>query len=531
MGGMAGAMVVSPGASTRGVPVRQRLAALAAVIAILAAACSGHAQHMAAARAGEASPVMATQSLQRTGWNVHARRFMYPPTFSVAPAAQAKSYSAIVQAKAGDLRQQARSETADVDLAGIWDALPAARGYTVCLEAFDAEGRLLGRSGSFDFFKVAPFAGRAGEAQRPYVESGRQCADYVMAKWLSGWKTAEPGKAPSVEFPSLFYSAYIRLLVTYAGLDPQRPEAQEALSLAKKVALDLVKNSTPAEWACLNMPLSHKPGRYLQISRTAMAGMAYLDLSAATGDATFRDAAMRIADTLKATQLPDGRWYFRVDPRTGTMAEDYTSDQAQAISFLDDLADRYGRQDLAAARDKAVRWMLANPVKTRLWQQQWDDVPLKEPYTNLEFYDTVFFGLFLLKHATPQNGYQQTAAELYRYVEDQFVLWENSYNPEFVSPSVKEQYLCYIPIDWHAAHFIRFSTAMHQATGQAIYLEKARAMADVLTKVQHAEGYYPTWMRRKGAGMDYSDIWPNCTSYTGEMLMKLGRYVEGLERK
>jgi hypothetical protein len=348
--------------------------------------------------------------------------------------------------------------------------------------------------------------------------------------WLAGWKTAGPGQVPSPEFPALFYSAYIRLLVTYAGLAPESPAARDAIALARKIGLELVRTSTPADWAYPNMPLSHKPGRYLQVSRTAMAGMAYLDLAAATGDAAFLGAAMKIADALKAAQLPDGRWYFRVDPRTGAVAEDYTSDQAEAILFLDDLVVRHGRTDLAAARDKAVGWMLANPVKTRLWQQQWDDVPLKEPYANLEFYDTVFFGLFLLRHATAENGYQQVAVELYRYIEDQFVLWENSYNAGFIAPSVKEQYVCYVPIDWHAAHFIRFSMALHQATGQAVYLEKARAMADTLTAVQHPEGYYPTWMRRKGAGVDYGDIWPNCTSYTAEMLIKLGRYVEGLEK-
>lgn len=409
--------------------------------------------------------------LKRTGWNVHAQRFMYAPTFSATPAPQARSYAVAVQAKAGDLREQARSDTADIDLSGIWGALPAACGYTAWIEAFDAGGKPLGRTADFGFFKVAPFAGRSGEPKCGYVESGRKCAECVMAKWLAGWKTAEPGQIPCLEFPALFYSAYIRLLVTYAGLAPDSPGARDAVALARKIGLELVRTSTPADWAYPNMPLSHKPGRYLQVSRTAMAGMLYLDLWTATGDAAFLGAAMRIADTLKATQRSEGRWYFRVDPRTGAMAEDYTSDQAEAILFLDDIVDRHGRKDIASTRDEAVRWMLANPVKARLWQQQWDDVPLKELYTNLEFYDTVFFGLYLFKHATPQNGYERVAADLFRYVEDQFVLWENAYNPEFIAPSVQEQYVCYIPIDWHAAHFIRFSMALHQATGEPVYLE------------------------------------------------------------
>ena len=280
------------------------------------------------------------------------------------------------------------------------------------------------------------------------------------------------------------------------------------------------------------MPLSHKPGQYLQVSHAAMAGLAYLDLHAATGDREFLDAALKIAQTLKSTQLPDGRWYFRVDAMTGKMVEDYTSDQAEAICFLDALARNHGRRELIPIVERATQWMLSNPVKTNHWQQQWDDVGLQPPYRNLEFYDAAFFAMHLLRYATPQNGYRQVAEDLFRYIEDQFVLWENSYNPQFIAPGVQEQYLCYITIDWHAAHFIRLCMAMHQATGDAIYLKKAAAMADTLTVIQHADGYFPTWMRQTPAKepetlgtIDYSGLWPNCMSYTAEVLIKLDLYL------
>ena len=469
-----------------------------------------------------------TGGLQRTGWNVHARRFLYAPTFEVVAPAGARRYVLGVAGAPDGASRQVKSDTPAFDLAGIWDDLPHGRRYSAWIQAFGQAEQPLGTTRTFSFFKVAPFAGKLPPAKCGYVDSGRRCAEYVMQKWLAGWKTDEGAKAAPPNYPCLFYSAFIRLLTTYAGLDPQSPKAREATATARKIGLRLIETSTPGDWAYPNMPLSHKPGRYLQVSRTAMAGMAYVDLAAGAADKAFLEAALRIAETLEARQLPDGRWYFRVDPRTGRAAEDYTSDQAEAIVFLDRLIREHGRKDLVAARDRAVRWMLDGPVKTRHWQQQWDDVPLKAPYTNLEFYDTVFFGLFLLRHATAENGYQAVAAELFRYVEDQFVLWESSYNPGFISPSVKEQYLCYQPIDWHAAHFIRFCMGLHQATGDGAYLDKARAMADSLTVVQHPDGFYPTWMRRKGAGVDYGGIWPNCTSYTGEMLIRFGKYVEKL---
>jgi hypothetical protein len=424
------------------------------------------------------------------------------------------------------------SAPAAVDLAGMWDELPGAARYSAWIEALDGEGRTLARTAPFAFHKVASFTGGYRKAARPYAESGRRCAEYVL-KTLAAWKTIEPGKAPQVELPALFYSAYIRVLVTYAEQDPQAPAAAEALATATKIGLHMIKASTPADWAWPNMPLSHKPGGYLQVCRTAMAGMVYLDLLRATGDKRFLDAAMKIADTLKARQLPEGRWHFRVDPKSGKCAEDYTSDQAEAVCFLDALIAGHGRSDLAAARDKAVKWMLDNPVRTNYWQQQWDDVGVVAPLHNLEFYDTVFLGLYLLDHATQANGYVEIARGLHRYVEDQFVLWEDSFDPTFIAPGVLEQYVCYITIDWHAAHYIRFCMALHKATGEGVYLDKARAMADTLTVIQHVDGYYPTWMRMTPAAqpgglgrIDYNGLWPNCMSYTGEMLMKLGRYID-----
>jgi maltose/maltodextrin transport system substrate-binding protein len=266
-----------------------------------------------------------------------------------------------------------------------------------------------------------------------------------------------------------------------------------------------------------------------------MVGMAYLDLYAVTQDESFLNAAIRIADTLKKTQFDDGRWYFRVDPQTGKMLEDYTSDQVESILLLDELIRNHKRKDLVETRDKAVRWMLANPCKTFHWQQQWDDVKTLAPYENLEWYDTGLFIEYLLRYATPENGYAKIALELLYYIDDQFIEWEPS--GEYITPGAREQYVCYHIIDWHTAHYIRVCMAFHRHTKDEAYLRKACAMADTLTVIQHPDGFYPTWMRHKPArdnprqlrDINYSDTWANCSSYTGEILMKLGVYLKEMD--
>ena len=338
-------------------------------------------------------------------------------------------------------------------------------------------------------------------------------------------------------FPALFYSSYIRLLTTYIRTNPKGELAEQALAQAKKYGQDMLQGSTAADWVYANVPMSHNP-KVFQVVRGGMAGMAYLDLYAATRDTTWLDAASRIADTLKKNQLPEGRWPFRIEPRTGKVLEDYTSDQAEAILLLDELLRNHGRKDLQETLDKAVRWMLENPCKTFQWQQQWDDVGTNGPYRNLSWFDTALFIEYLLRHATPQNDYEATAKGLARYIEDQFVEWEPVGNE--ITPGVREQYVCYPIIDRHTARTTSvFCMNFHAKTKDDVWLKKACAMADTLTAIQHANGFYPTWMNHKPSkeaptelkDINYNDIWPNCSSYAGEMLLRLGEYVKGAAGK
>lgn len=455
--------------------------------------------------------------LWRAGWNSHVKqRFMHPPQFSFTAVENASLYRCSVIWKGSESTASVKSDTPTVDLGGIWHKLPHAGRFEVLTEALDAEGALLGHT-RFAITRIAPFQGPYRPKKLGYRESGVKAAKWVL-------KESKDDKAG--KFPALFQSAYIRILTTFAKLHPDDEHAAEALDVAKKHGHSLIQGSTPPDWAYANMPMSHDRS-LLQICRAGMVGMAYLDLFAVTGDKVFRDAAMRIADTLKQKQLQDGRWYFRVEPKSGKVQSDYTSDQAEAILLLDELIRNHAREDLAEAKERAVTWMLENPCKTYHWQQQWDDVGTNLPYRALEWFDTGLFIEYLLRYATPENEYERIAESLLRYIDDQFVEWEPA--GDYVTPGVREQYVCYHVIDWHCAHYIRVCMAFYAHTSNKTYLEKAKAMADTLTAIQHPEGYYPTWMSHSPTAedltslrnIDYSRNWANCTSYTGEMLMKL----------
>ena len=290
---------------------------------------------------------------QRTGWNSHVKqRYMHPPVFHFTPLENGILYRChLWEQSAANNTYQVESAASDVDLASIWERLPSAGNFQVIAEAFDASRNVVGKT-SFQFSKIAPFRGPYREGKGSYLESG-----FKAALWL----LSDQSDVKATQFPALFRSAYIRILTTYARINPESEKAQAAITLAKKYGESLISESTPSGWVYGDMPLSHHP-ECLQVGRAGMVGMAYLDLHAATRDESFLKAAMRIGDTLKKTQLDDGRWYFRVDPQAGKMLEDYTSDQAEAILLLDELIRNHKRDDLAETRDKAVGGMLANPV-------------------------------------------------------------------------------------------------------------------------------------------------------------------------
>jgi len=474
--------------------------------------------------------------LRRNGWDAFIKqRFMHSPVFRFVPLENALSYRCTISSQSGGLYTPLviESNIPEIDLADIWEKLPSVGGIHLSTEAIDAKGKFMGRV-SFDFEKKASFTGSYRQAESDYLESGARAASWVM-------QTIED--VESATYPTLFGSAYMRVLSTYARLHPTKPDAKTALRTAMKCADQLIKGSTPSHWVYAGMPISHEKSR-LQIGRAGMAGIAYLDLYSLTEDKDLLHAAMRIADTLKATQLKDGRWYFRVVPETGKVLIDYTSDQVEALLFLDELITRHHRIDLIQTRDKAVNWMLDNPCKTFTWQPQWDDVNHVEPYKNAEWYDTSLFIEYLLRNTTPQNNYEEVADSLFRYIEDQFVEWEPvdsithggvkvSADERYITPGVREQYGCYHVIDWHVAHYVRVCMAFHKYSKDEGYLNRAKAMADTLTAIQHPDGFYPTWMNhrpslespRKLRGINYDNTWSSCTSYTGEMLMKFGEYL------
>ena len=175
---------------------------------------------------------------------------------------------------------------------------------------------------------------------------------------------------------SVSYPAYTAAVAIDAFLDWRRWSGDgEGLARARQYADWILEHRTPAGDLYGNLPYSTQTdavmgggwdGPAIMPDKPAMFGLRLLRLYDITGEISYLDGAVEIADVLAATQLTgnasdDGRWPFRVVPTDGTVTQDYTSHLTPAVRFFDDMAARTGDPAYALTRDRAWAWLLANP--------------------------------------------------------------------------------------------------------------------------------------------------------------------------
>ncbi|MDX2474286.1 MAG: FlgD immunoglobulin-like domain containing protein [Candidatus Krumholzibacteria bacterium] len=177
---------------------------------------------------------------------------------------------------------------------------------------------------------------------------------------------------------SVSYPAYTACVAIDAFLDWRRWSGDpEGLARARAYADWILEHRTPAGDLYGNLPYSTQTdgvmgggwdGLAIMTDKPPMFGLRLLRLYDITGDISYWNGAVEIADVMAATQLTgdvadDGRWPFRVVPLDGTVTQDYTSHLMPAVRFFDGMATRTGNPIYAQSRDRAWAWLLANPCE------------------------------------------------------------------------------------------------------------------------------------------------------------------------
>ena len=316
------------------------------------------------------------------GWNLYARRFVDPPTWTWDPIPNVATYQ-VMLAAGEEAAQTYNVPEPSFDLTDIWDGLPYGPVDMLVLGR-DSTGAEVCISQYKNYYKVHDFEGRRQDPlgwdealgsnvayllapARDHVEEYEE--GLPRACWMSMEDSVTGQRWSHWVMPGLYHTSHIMAFLSFADSFPDDPLAVEARRQARVFGDWLLQNRMPKDWVYSLFPYSNvgngrieESPRGTTVTRAGRVGVAMLTLYRQFGDDAYLEYARHLADMLVKLQRDDGSWPYRVNPRDGTVLSDYTSDAitpARLFALLEEVApnEAYSR-----ARAKAIRWMLQGPV-------------------------------------------------------------------------------------------------------------------------------------------------------------------------
>jgi maltose/maltodextrin transport system substrate-binding protein len=464
-------------------------------------------------------------------WNGAARQFIWVPSFDFKSIDGASSYIFTIRTSTGGMLDFESPEPT-ATLARVWSRLPVGT-TTVEVEAINKNGDDLGTAGERTFHRAATFRGPYGSPVVPYDQSAQiALASAMKEPFVQAWRTTgKPDPSyPLYRYASKIIGALVSGCAMHASESPRPADADQSIKIARAAADYLIsisgKAGTRLEYFPPTYhnaaPTARENDNWTMLISPAEACQGYLDLYDVTHDDKYLDAAQRIARTYAKLQLPSGTWHLKVDNRTNEPLAPIDLIPSVVIQFLDRMVTQYHFTEAQPALDKAVKWMMDNPVKTFDWKAQFDDAKLRGPYENLSKHEACLFAGYLFQH-----NQIDLAKEILDFAEDQFVVWEQppassaKFQPleNWFIPCSCEQYAMFEPISGSSGFMIVAYVHAYDATKDPLYLAKAQSLANALTVAQsHYEGRYPTRMY-KTKDRTY---WINSTVNTARAMQMLG---------
>ena len=463
-------------------------------------------------------------------WNVKSKAFIHPPAFDFEKIPGALKYRFVVTELASGKRHEFFADVPWAPVTPVWAAVGP--GYVlVVAEGIGVNDYPLGVAGARYCYRAAPFRGPYPAGPGDYTSAALRCFEAIyrlphVQKWLK--QKSPPEGYDLYCYPSKILSSTIFAMTRYASM-VHGAESDRALVIARNMADWLIGQSQPA-----GAPLEYLPPTYWgDRRRTAVdyqgqnmliypisAGQSYLNLAKVTGDAKYRDAALRIAATMRRLQNKEGTWWLKVYETDGSpVRKNLLVPGAEFFDFFEKVACAAGDGVYMDVADRARMFVEDGPFRTWNWDGQFEDVDPKSEYTNLTA--TKALGLARLFFA---RGRLEDAKLTLSWCEDQFAVWSDPIHhmdwKNWKLPTALEQYEYYTPIDSAMANMVLTFAAAWKTTGDRLYLEKARAMADCIVRNQREDGTIPTYFDNRG-GSD----WINCMVASARCLATFGEML------
>jgi hypothetical protein len=470
--------------------------------------------------------------IKLTGPNQLARRFIHPPEFAWEPVGGAARYR-ISLAQDDRLVGVLETDRPTAELAELWPRIEAGPCRWI-VQALDADGGMLAHSVVFGFTRARPFTGAVAPARAGYAATARRNLEFLLSR--TGLNNYDPGLPPYVwqctidndsnsvaraeghsrAFPAIHLPAAIDCFLDYRRHASDARLRDACLAEAKVVADWVIAHSTPPTDRYAYLPYQcvsdgrvglhggkpvddpEQAGQNLvEPNKSGYMGVSFLHLHDASGEERYLAAARRIGQTLLTTQLPAGNWLYRVHATTGeARGEEYTSTVVFALMLMDELERRQPDGTYREGRRRAEAWLLDNPLTTFRWENIFDDTRYVPNYANTGNYDALFAGRYLLAHRDEDPRFLPLAERLFRWVDDNFVLYGPDpwvpFRPH--TPSVTEQWHYYWPMAGHNANWLLFLLRLHETTGREEYRQRAIGAANVITQCALADGRTTTYV-------------------------------------
>ncbi|MBE6729091.1 MAG: hypothetical protein E7568_02520 [Ruminococcaceae bacterium] len=467
-------------------------------------------------------------------WNANASQFTFAPAFHFPtyPNGCISEFLFTAIDKNGN-EHTFRAKKPTADLTPIWSEIPTGL-VTLKVEAL-INGKIMWLVGTRTFFKTSPFPGRENlpKRARSYKDAALLAYKFVFEQemtqhWLK-FGTPDP-EFPHNVYPAKTFSSIITGMIAYAKLSPNN--ADNALKIAKNAADYMISITYGKGSALKGIPPTYlfdglneeKVNKIAPAAKNykdtvmtiypASAGSAYLNLYNETKEEKYFDAAMDIANYYKDNVLDNGTWYLLTSAETGLPIKNNYCNHLGILKFLTEVKNKTNDSVWENLANNYFIHLKKTCLDQYNWEGQFEDTPVTSNYTNLTHIGASSMVPYLAKNKPEML---EDAKELMRFIEDQFVVWgefapwTKASCPDVKSPAGLEQYFCYWPIDGSTSVIINAFLSMYEATNDKLYFEKAAALGDMLTRMQHSDsGAIPTFWTTKANTEDLYNFWINC---------------------
>ncbi len=493
----------------------------------------------------------------RPFWNVSSFQFMYVPSFQFNPLPHCNRYKYSATSADGVTRSF-EANNACALLTPIWKDIPEGI-VSLKVYSLDANGNEEHLIGARTFYRMSPFTADYPPAARPYKESAKMAYDYAMSSsivrhWLEHG-TPDPTYIHNL-YPSKMVGAIIRAMIKYTEYYPEKTD--EAMTIAKNAADYLIAHSVGEGSPLAGMPLTYQidfredPENQNNLVAKDLidtimmiypvdAGLAYIALADNTGEKKYFDEALKIGKYYRENVLPNGSWYLVVSIGEGKpVQQNYCSPLNDVSSFLLSLYDHTGDEVWKTLADNGIKYSIEKQLATYNWENQFEDTDVSANYSGLTHWGANALARYYAEQYPDSPEHIAIAEELVRFTEDQFIMWKthapwtpNGYNSaEYTAPAALEQYFWHVPICASASDFMYTFMTMYRVTKKELYVAKARALADSITRVQSESGFIPThWMDDSFRKNPENNFWINCLFHSANSLSDFADFLraEGLD--